>query len=58
MKDWDLKDEGLLNTLTTAYKLMRRPKARKKILEMRKLFQTHRNNISAIAVIAEKKAAG
>lgn len=50
-----IRDEGVINTLTTAYKVMRRPKARKKIFEMRKLFQEHRDEIRAIGIIAEKK---
>ena len=49
-----IRDEGIFNTLTTVYNVIRRPKARKKILEMRKLFQSHRNEIKAIAVVAEK----
>lgn len=49
-----IKDEGILNTLTTIYKVMRRPNARKKILEMQKLFQSHRDEIRAIGIVAEK----
>lgn len=50
-----IKDEGVFNTLTTVYNVIRRPKARRKILEMRRLFQAHRNEIRAIAIVAEKK---
>lgn len=49
-----IKDEGIFNTLTTVYNVMRRPKARKKILEMRKLFHSHRDEIRAIGIVAEK----
>lgn len=49
-----IKDEGLLHMLFFAYKVMRKSKTRKKILEMRKLFQKHRANIRAIGIVAEK----
>lgn len=49
-----LQDEGVLNTLSTVVKVMRKPKARKKILEMRKLFKTHRDEIQAIGIVVEK----
>lgn len=49
-----IQDEGFLNTLTTVINIMRKPRARKKILEMRKLFQTHRKEIQAIGIVAEK----
>lgn len=49
-----IRDEGLGNMLSFAFKILRRRKARKKIFEMRKLFQKHRNNIRAIGIVAEK----
>ena len=49
-----LKDEGFLNMARTIFNVLRRPQARKKILEMRKLFQKHRDDIKAIGIVAEK----
>lgn len=49
-----IQDEGIVNTLSTVFKVLRKPKARKKILEMRKLFKSHRKEICAIGMVAEK----
>lgn len=49
-----VRDEGIFNTLTTVYNVMKRPQARKKILEMRKLFRAHRQEIRAVGIVAEK----
>lgn len=49
-----MKDEGIINTLFFGFKIMRKPKARKKIMEMRRLFREHRNDIRAIGIVAEK----
>lgn len=49
-----IHDEGLLNMLSFAFKVMRKSKVRKKIFEMRKLFKKHRNDIRAIGIVAEK----
>lgn len=49
-----LKDEGPVNMLSTIFKIMRKPKARKKILEIRKVFRQKRNVMRAIGIVAEK----
>ncbi|MCO5258984.1 MAG: methyltransferase domain-containing protein [Crocinitomicaceae bacterium] len=49
-----LDDEGLLNTLRIAFNIIRMPKARKRIFEMRKTFKQHSKHLIAISIIAER----
>ncbi len=50
-----ISDEGIFRTLKITYNILTNPKARKRILEMRKVFKRYTNNMNAIAIIAEKK---
>ncbi len=49
-----IDDEGLVRTLKISLNIMLNPKARQRILEMRKIFRKHQQHINAIAIIAEK----
>lgn len=49
-----LQDEGLLRTLKIIFNVLTHPKARKRILFMRKTFRSHQKHLQSIAVVAEK----
>lgn len=49
-----IDDEGLLGYLKISFNILRYPKARKRILAMREVFNKHEKNMSAISIIAEK----
>ncbi len=49
-----IDDEGLVRTLKISLNIMLNPKARQRILEMRKIFRKHQQHINAIVIIAEK----
>ncbi|QDQ96469.1 class I SAM-dependent methyltransferase [Tomitella fengzijianii] len=51
----NLEDEGLRGVLTIVVNLLRNPGARKRVLEMRSVFRRHRDNMSAIALVAVKQ---
>ncbi|NLG44970.1 class I SAM-dependent methyltransferase [Gordonia sp. (in: high G+C Gram-positive bacteria)] len=53
----NLADEGLLGTLKIVANVARNGDARQRILGMRKVFRTYRNELAAIEVIARKPAA-
>lgn len=50
-----LRDEGL-GAFRIAFNLLRRPAARRRVLEMRRTFRGQRNNLSAIGLVARKPA--
>ncbi|HNS42651.1 MAG TPA: methyltransferase domain-containing protein [Taishania sp.] len=49
-----LEDEGLFNTLRIVFNVLRLPKARKRILEMRRTFKANDAYLNAVSIIAEK----
>lgn len=49
-----IDDEGFLRSLKIGFNILTHPKARKRILEMRKVFKKYQTNINAIVIIAEK----
>ncbi|TAN15251.1 MAG: class I SAM-dependent methyltransferase [Chitinophagaceae bacterium] len=49
-----IDDEGLYRTLKIGMNILYFREARKRILEMRKLFRKYRNQMNAIAIVAEK----
>lgn len=51
-----LGDEGLLQSLEFMFKLMRNREARARIAQMRAIFQKYKKYLSAIIIIAEKRA--
>ncbi|MCO5249132.1 MAG: methyltransferase domain-containing protein [Chitinophagales bacterium] len=48
-------DEGILQTLKIGYNVLTMPKARKRVLAMRKTFKAHDKNLNAVAILARKK---
>jgi SAM-dependent methyltransferase len=52
-----IADEGLVGALRFVFNVLRDPDARARVLHMRATFRRHRNNMSAIEVIAAKPAA-
>ncbi|AKE40530.1 SAM-dependent methyltransferase [Corynebacterium kutscheri] len=51
-----LADEGLFGTIKILINLIRRPVARKRVLEMRANFQEHKDELIAVALVATKPA--
>ncbi len=49
-----IDDEGFLRTLKIAFNILTHPKARKRILDMRKVFRRYGDSMSAIAIVARK----
>ena len=49
-----LDDEGFFRTLKIGYNVLTHPKARKRILEMRKVFRTHEKHMNAVVLVAKK----
>lgn len=49
-----IDDEGFLISLEISFNIFTNPKARKRILEMRKVLKKYQTNINAIVIIAEK----
>ncbi|MBS1950159.1 MAG: SAM-dependent methyltransferase [Cytophagales bacterium] len=47
-------DEGFLRSLKISFNILVNSKARKRILEMRKIFRKHQQHMNAVAIIAEK----
>lgn len=50
-----IKDEGLLRTLKIGLNFLLHSSARKRVIEMKKVFTTYKDNMNAIAIIAEKQ---
>ncbi|MCZ2074730.1 MAG: methyltransferase domain-containing protein [Bryobacterales bacterium] len=51
-----LADEGLGGVLRIAFNLLRRPKARQRVLSMRRMFRRYTSNLTAVAMVCEKPA--
>ena len=49
-----VEDEGLFRSLKIGFNIIRQPKARKRINEMRSVFNKYKNHMNAIAIVAEK----
>jgi SAM-dependent methyltransferase len=49
-----IDDEGFFQTLKIGFNILTTPKARKRIMEMRKTFKKHQQHMNAVAIIAEK----
>lgn len=49
-----IDDEGFFRTLKIVFNILTHPKARKRILAMRKVFRRHEGAMSAIAIVARK----
>lgn len=49
-----IADEGLMRTLTIAWNALTIPGARSRVIEMRKAFARHHDNLSGIAFVAQK----
>ncbi|MCC7339680.1 MAG: methyltransferase domain-containing protein [Bryobacterales bacterium] len=49
-----IRDEGFFGALRFAFNLLRRPDARKRVVQMRNLFREYRQNLEAIAFVCEK----
>ena len=50
-----IDDEGFLRTLKIVFNILTHPKARKRILSMRKVFRQYEDSMSAIAIVARKR---
>ena len=50
-----IDDEGLLRTLKIGFNVLTHPKARNRILAMRKIFKTYEDQLNAISIVAKKK---
>lgn len=50
-----IDDEGFFRTLKIIFNVLTNSTARKRIMEMRKVFRKHEQHLNAIAIIAEKK---
>ncbi|MBL0126762.1 MAG: methyltransferase domain-containing protein [Flavobacteriales bacterium] len=48
-------DEGFFRTLKIVFNILTHPKARKRILSMRKVFRRYEDSMSAIAIVARKR---
>lgn len=51
-----LADEGLFQTLKIGYNMLTMPKARKRVIKMRKTFKAHDKHLNAVAILARKKS--
>jgi hypothetical protein len=49
-----IADEGFFGSLNILFNVLKNTKARKRIFAMRHIFRQYRNEINAIAIIAEK----
>ncbi len=49
-----IDDEGFFRSLKIGFNIIRQPKARRRINEMKQVFSRHKNHMNAIAIIAEK----
>lgn len=49
-----LQDEGWLRTLKIGCNIITHPQARKRIMQMRRVFEKYQDHMNAIVVIAEK----
>lgn len=54
----NLADEGVKGVATILFNLLRHPGARRRVLAMRKVFNTYSDSLAAVAVVATKVPAG
>lgn len=52
-----IADEGLVGALRFAKNLLAQPDARRRVMQMRRTFRTHRSQLTGIAIIATRAAA-
>lgn len=50
-----IDDEGFFRTLKIGFNILTNPKARKRILAMRKIFRKYENSLNAVAIVVKKK---
>ncbi len=50
-----IDDEGFWRTLKITWNILTHPKARKRILEMRRVFRRYEGSMKAIAIVARKR---
>lgn len=50
-----LQDEGFIRTLKIIFNILGNRILRNRILQMRKIFRKHKNNMNAVAIVARKK---
>ena len=50
-----IADEGFFRTIKIIYNVITHADLRKRILQMRKTFKKHKNDINAVAIVARKK---
>lgn len=53
-----IRDEGLLRSLRVLFNVLRTPVARRRVMEMRRVFHKHREHLGAIAIVAVKPLDG
>ena len=49
-----IQDEGWLRVLLITFNLLRFPEIRKRVKKMKECFRKHRDNLDAVAIIAQK----
>lgn len=49
-----VKDEGIMRTIKIVFNTLVHPDLRKRISLMRKIFKKHKNNMNAVAIVAQK----
>ena len=49
-----IADEGILQTMKIGFNVLTMPKARKRVLAMRKTFKAHDKHLNAVAILAKK----
>lgn len=49
-----IADEGFFRTLKIVFNILTHPKARKRILAMRKVFRKYENQLNAVSIVAQK----
>ncbi len=49
-----IDDEGLIGALKIGWNIIRNPKAKKRVLEMRNVFKKYKNHMNAIVIVAQK----
>ena len=50
-----IADEGFWNFIRIVFRMLKNSHARKRVLEMRRIFRKHSNHINAICIVARKR---
>ena len=50
-----IADEGFWNFIRIVFRMLKNSHARKRVLEMRRIFRKHGNHINAICIVARKR---